>query len=67
VYRRRPRPEAVTLTVSAAEFPHVGPLAGSGETVLQLLMQMAQLPLQQFDLLLLSVNSEIDFFHQVLG
>lgn len=44
-----------------------GLLARSGQNVLELLLQLAQLPLQQFDLLLLSVNSEIDFFHQILG
>jgi len=44
-----------------------GLLARSGQNVLELLLELAQLPLQQFDLLLPSANSGIDFFHQVLG
>jgi len=43
------------------------PLSGSRQPVVQLLVQMTQLVLQQFDLLLLSVNRAIQFFQQVLG
>jgi hypothetical protein len=43
------------------------PLSGSRQPVVQLLVQMTQLVLQQFDLLLLSVNRAIEFFQQVLG
>ncbi len=43
------------------------PLSGSSRAFVQLLMQMTQLLLQEFDLLLLSVNRAIEFFQYVLG
>lgn len=42
-------------------------LSGSCQAVVQLLVQMTQLVLQEFDLLLLSVDGAIEFFQQVLG